>query len=389
MAEELFDHPGVGEAEEERNVTAAIINEEVTPDRILASLEELHDALAPSGTVLYTRTPVIERQVWDAGIRPSEFTTQFLGTRSPAVLLNYPKNIWFTPHSDQIGYVPPFTNETTFDITPIAAHRPTGDGPYPEFPASVLRFTGQGYEIISQGVIGTEAKDMKPYYVASTKPKDGFLPGYDRIAYTPAFVYDKETGLIQANNDNAAGVTATIVALGALKKIADARGIKMRDMGFGVVFPDEEEGLPESSAYFSREARRIAHRMPTEDLPEYIVDVDGHDTLGDEDPGDFATYASIVSGGKGAIVPPDVYAGLDQFLQGLRQHGVDTRPVEGWGTVSRSNDVGWMEVSGQVIPVGYLGRDPHHNKGISTTNVEGLVNTAKAIAWIAAEGGSL
>ena len=285
MAEAIRARGEIGLAEEERNVTAAIINESITPDAILNSLEELHDTLAPSGTVLYTRTPVIQRQIFDAGVSPADFDRRFLGTRSPAVLLNFlPKSVLFTPHSDQIGYVPPLTNQTSFDITPIAAHRPKkpdeGQG-YPEFPATVIRFNPDHklYETVSEGGIGTHVTgdSRTPYYAASTKPKDGFHPGYDRIAYSPSFSYDSETGLIQANNDNAAGVAATIVALSALKKIADARRIGLNEMRFGVVFPDGEEGLPEASAYFGREARRIAHRIPPEDLPEYFVDVDGHE----------------------------------------------------------------------------------------------------------------
>lgn len=377
--------------EDTRSRMAEVIGSTITPAKVIANLHELHDTVAPSGTVLYTRTPVIERLLTDSGIPKEEFSPQFLGTRSPAVLLNAPKKLWFTPHSDQIAYIPPFTNETAFDITPISAHRPKESKQYPEFSAAVLRFNPKHklYEIVSTGVIGTDLGKnggIKPYYVAATKPKDGFHPGYDRVAYTPQFVYNQKTGLIEANNDNAAGVAATITALEAVKKIADMQGIQLNQLPFGVAFPDEEEGSPESSAFFGREARRMAHRLPTNELPTYVVDVDGHDTVNDADPAPVATYGAYVSGGKGAIVPPDIYAVFDTYLQGLKKYGVTAVPTESVaGTVSRSNDVGFMEVHGQVVPVGYMGRDPHHNKGISTTNVHGLVNTSKAIAWIAAD----
>jgi hypothetical protein len=186
--------------------------------------------------------------------------------------------------------------------------------------------------------------------------------------------------------DNAAGIAVSLAAIHALVASAQLRGDPISELEAGWIFPDEEEGLPEDPAFFAREARRIIHRTPLSWLPGVIIDVDGHDMSGDDDPGPHAVYGAIVSGGKGPTVPPDVYARFDEFLRQLEPYGVSARQTEAIpASLSRSDDVGLMEVHDQMISVGYLIRDPHHNRGIATTNIEGLVHTAKALAWIASE----
>ena len=108
--------------------------------------------------------------------------------------------------------------------------------------------------------------------------------------------------------------------------------------------------------------------------------------IGDEQPGPHAVYCATVSGGKGPIVPSDVYARFDEFLRQLSSCGVSVCQTEAIpASLSRSDDVGLMEVHDQIMSVGYLIRDPHHNLDMATVHIEGLVQTAKALAWIAAE----
>ncbi|MCG2691225.1 hypothetical protein L6272_00190 [Microgenomates group bacterium] len=373
----------------ERKQIAEIINRVITPEAIITNLEMLQPP-APSGTVLHTRTPVIKKLLLESGVPPEQFTSRFLDTRSPAVLFNNNKPLlWFSAHSDQPTYLLPNTNEITFDIMPISAHRPKRiNSSFPEFPAVVLRYKPKNniYEVVSEGIIGTQADNNKPYYNASTKPKGGFHPGYDRIVYAPPFTFDERTGLVTGNIDNAAGIAASIAAIKALVEIARQNRMGIRDFKLGMIFPDEEEGLEHDPAYFARGARRIVHRATAKNLlPEIIVNVDGHDTLEDNPPGKAAVYGAYVSDGKGPIVPPDIYAVFDRLLKELTKYGVITEKTEFVGKVSRSDDAGFMEVHDQIMPVGYLVRDPHHNKGLATANIEGLINTAMALAWITTE----
>lgn len=374
--------------QEQKLEAAEVINGVITPELIIRYLTKLQDP-APTTSVLHTRTPIIRNLLLEAGISTDQIASRFLGTRSPAVLLDSPRKIWFDAHSDQPTYIPPITNENTFNIVPICAHSPKEAAAYPEHPASVLRFNSQQqiYEVISTGVIGTHVKTRQPYYTATTKPQNGFISGTDRIVYTPNFALDQETGLASGNMDNAAGITVSIAAIHALVELAKRRNTQVSAFGVGWIFPDEEEGLPQASAFFAREARRIIHRTPVDVLPKVIVNIDGHDTIRDADPQPLAVYSSFVSNGKGPILPPDVYLEVAEFLQRLTGYGVAVQPTEAVGRLSRSDDAGLMEVHNQIIPVGYLVRDAHHNKGIATVNIEGLVNTAKTIAWIASKWG--
>ena len=373
---------------EQRLKTAEVINRVITTKQVIEYLKELQDP-APTTGVLHTRTLKLQQLLTDMGVPADQFTPRLFETRSPAAFTNSPKRLWFSAHSDQPTYIPPLTSDSSFSIMPICAHRPRGAGsPYPEWPAVVLRFDPKQHRfaVISTGTIGTDEETLKPYYTASTKPKTGFMPGYDRITYAPVFSVDQRTGLARGNMDNAAGIAASLAAIHALVVLTQQRGDPISQIDAGWIFPDEEEGLPEDPAFFAREARRIIHRTPLSWLPGVIIDIDGHDTIGDEYPGPHAVYGATVSGGKGPIVPSDVYTRFDEFLRQLASYGVSVSQTEAIpASLSRSDDVGLMEVHDQIISVGYLIRDPHHNRDIATVHIEGLVHTAKALAWIAAE----
>lgn len=359
---------------------AELIDSVITAETIYSILKMLQEP-APSTTVLHTRTPILKLLVSEAGVNSDEFDPRFLGTRSPAVLLRGRQSYWFSAHADTISYVAPEpTNERSFPVLPNCAHRPLVTR---EFPAAVLRWSTalRGYERISAGVIGSD-NQMKPYYTASSKPRDGFVPS-DRIVFTPTLTLDSATGLVAGNMDNAAGLAVCVASLRALSEVARARNISLDDFRVGFVFPDEEEGLADDPAYFGRGARRIGHRAAAGGiLPDTIVNVDGHDT---SYPQPVVRYAAYVSGNKGTVVPPDVYADFEFFLQGLAPYGVVPRMTEAGARVSRSDDAGFMEVHDQIMPVGYDVSDPHFNDKPPTANLDGLVQTAKAITWIAAE----
>lgn len=119
-------------------------------------------------------------------------------------------------------------------------------------------------------------------------------------------------------------------------------------------------------------------------MANQIINVDGHDS---NSPQPVVRYAAYVSGNKGPVVPPDVYADFEMFLMELEPFGVISQMTEDGATVSRSDDAAHMEVIDEIIPIGYDVRDPHFNDGQPTANLQGLVNTAKAVAFIAAEMG--
>lgn len=387
-----------------RRIIVEVTNKVITPEQIFADLKALQ-APAPSGTVLYTRTPIIRRLLEQAGVPPTNITDNFLDSQSPAVFLDVAspyedpninplrKTIWFSAHADQPTYLPyTSTEEKTFNIMPICAHRPkiTGKG-FPEFPAIVLRYNSQKnkYEVVSKGTIGTrDEKSLQPYYKTDKVPKDGFDPWRDRITYNPPLTFDKETGLAVGNIDNAAGIAASIAAIRALTVIAD-NFFKMDPSYFNVgwLCPDSEEGLPDDPAYFGREARSIIHktggRIAT---PNLIFNIDGHDTSGP--PPATALYGVYVSRGKGPVSSPDMYRKIqERYFLDLSKYGIALQPTGAiTGSLSRSDDAAYMEKT-YTTPLGYGVRDPHHNEGWATVNIDSLVNVAKIMTWIAANSG--
>ena len=369
---------------ERMNETAEILNGVITLELVYNTLSRLQ-APAPSTTVLYTRTPILQQLAIEAGVPSGDFSVRFLGTRSPAVLLNIQQPLWFDAHADTISYLfPKPTNELSSPLQQNCAHRPTVAR---EFPATVLRWNKalQGYERISEGIIGSTGsseKGFKPYYKGSVKPEDGFKPS-DRVVYTPTLTV--KDGYVIGNMDNAAGLAVCLASLNGLNSVAKQRGMSLTDFGVGYVFPDFEEGLESDPAYWARGARAMIHRAGFAGvLPQRVVNVDGHDT---QDPQPVVRYAAFVSGNKGPVVPPDVYGEFEEFLESLEPYGVIPRMTEQGAAVSRSDDAAHMELIEETISVGYDVRHPHFNDGPPTANLDGLVHTAKAVAYIAAEMG--
>jgi len=230
--------------QERYDVTAEVINSTITPDLIHDTLMTLHDP-APSGTVLYTRTPQLQQLVLEVGIPSEEFDERIFGTRSPAVFLRSPKSWWFEAHSDTVSYLfPKVTNEITSAINVNCAHRPKVAR---EWAAVVLRYNERlgKHEIVSNGVIGSElVKDKyEPYYTAHTKPKNGFDPGFDRVVFAPQLLWNTDSHLVTGNMDNTAGMAIMVAAMYALYQVARKRKISMQEFPIAFLFPDEEEGF--------------------------------------------------------------------------------------------------------------------------------------------------
>jgi hypothetical protein len=373
-----------------REGIAEVIHRIITPEEMLRVFSGLQDP-APSGSEQLTRTPVLRELLEGVNVPLDSFDVNFAGSRSPAILLATPQKLWVSAHSDTISFgVRHRTNLTSVKLMPFAAHRPVELKNFHtrEFPAAVLRYDTRtrGYERISEGVIGYhDGKDMVPYYNAATKPKTGFNPGLDRFVFTPTMQYDFETGLLQGNVDNAAGLAVCILVLKTLTVLARENGIDVRDFPVGFVFPGQEEGSPDQNATFARGARQIIKNTRVEDLPQTIIEVDEQDTIGNYPVSTSALLAPFVSEGRGVILSPQDFGEFSRFLRSLSRMGVSVKSSDSAHTnVSRSNDPAYMERIPGIIPVGYGGRWPHFNDGMPQANLTGLVNNAKAIACIAA-----
>lgn len=247
--------------------------------------------------------------------------------------------------------------------------------------AIVMRYdpVATRYLTVSFGRVGTD-ENGDPIYTADDMPEGGFVPGYDRVALSPDFVFDRNTRRVAGNMDNAAGVAVCLAAIRGIVELATMTGESPDEFGMGFIFPGQEEGPPSESAFFAREARRIAHRASLEFLPDAVINVDGHDS---QSPGRTARYGAYVSSLKGPVLPPDVYAELDQVMNELAAFGIDARPTEADASISRSDEPAFMEVIGNILSIGYDILSPHFDAGTPTVHLDGLVNTARALAWLA------
>ncbi len=353
---------------------AELVKATITPELVLSFLKALQ-APAPSGTVEETRMPILRALSGEVGISDKKFDGHYLGTNSPAIVLNEHPNLVVSAHSDQPSYrIPQPTAENAFVLEPNFAHRPTTDT---QFSGSVIRRTPKGvYEVISTGTIfGT--KDSARYE-GKVKDKVEFNPGLDRVVFTQEMIYDPETRLVSGNIDNAAGDAVLLASLAGVIAIRNREGSKLKHTGTVLVLPDEEEGVPVESGTFARGARKLAPRLQRiSQKNTTILNFDGHDMT---QPSAEAIYAAYSSAGKGATTYPPLYQDVSHFAEALGSVGIALVPSEGKAKVSRSDDPAYGAVFDKIILAGYGVTDPHHNEGLPTAHLDSLVNAAHFIA---------
>ena len=341
--------------------------ERITGEKILGILKPLSEALAPSGTVSLTRGPLIA-EIWDGPGLDMNYR------RTGNVSINAAGKKLLVAHADQISLlIPHDTSHGETTLVPFCAHRAN---PGPEYSGYVLRYVEKRLEVVAQGRIGTTDEGV-PYFTGG-----GSLPPLrigDRVVYNyPVKAVDGE---LSGSLDNAAGMASCLAAALIMREIAGELSIDFESLDISLVFSDEEEGPPASNATFGRGTRRYIRR--TDQILDVMLNVDGHDVRGPEKFGAGALFASFVSSCKGPVIPPQLYVPFRDFMEGLEENGVKSATTESVGSVSRSDCVGMMEVSPNILILGYGTMDPHFNKAVPTANLSDLVHLSKAIVWTA------
>ena len=217
---------------------------------------------------------------------------------------------------------------------------------------------------IAEGVIKNvnHGDDVVPHFFAI---KGSVQPG-DRIVYHHPLKIEGD--IARGSLDNSAGATACLLAALALCQVAPAVPVAF-------VFTDEEEGPPASNSTFGRGARRLSGMF---DSPDLCVVVDGHDVSQQCSIGDGAVFAEKASPSKGGgIVPPHVYATFRLLAHDMVARGVDV--TENLGHVSRSDDVACIEVTPNILLLGYPVSDPHFNQAVPAVSLSDILNLSKAI----------
>ena len=207
-------------------------------------------------------------------------------------------------------------------------------------------------------------------------------PG-DRVA--PLSPY-RETadGQFTGHVDNAGGVAALAVAAPVLARA----GIDAM-----LAFPDEEEGpVGPGNQTIGRGASRIVSQLPAPDLA-IVADVqqaggepDAHTAGGIENAsrlGAGAVLSEFSSLARGAVTPPHLYA-VGRHLAGLLA-GLGVAVQESNNAYSsRSDDVGVMLRTPNILLLGYPGFNRHFDRGEPRAHLDDVVHLAKALVYASA-----
>jgi putative aminopeptidase FrvX len=329
--------------------------------------ERIANTHAPSQTVKYTRAVVINDIIKEFNLENSNFDLDFHGTGNSIFRMsNRDPKIIIMAHADQISYfVDQEEQENVWRIIPFCKHLSSI-----QVEAVGLRYDLQSddYKQVSTGHIFSKNQndETAPYYWVDS----GDVQTGDRIVYNaPAHYQD---GFVQGITDNAAGVTACLLAAKALFK-------SFPNSNVGFVFTDEEEGPATVPAFFARGARRLFKQI---DKPDLCIVVDGHGGQDLKMLGSGASFAEKTGGGLATLTPPDLFVKTKLLAKEMQKQGVQV--FENHGSVSRGDDVACLEITGNVISVGYPTVNRHFNEGYPRVSITDLVNLAKTIYWMAA-----
>jgi hypothetical protein len=303
---------------------APLVDEQITPERILKYLTALANAPAPSTTSSFIRAPILHKLLEEDGFFSRgnvEFHGNYRSTGNTVVLTESKAQaeIWYLAHLDTLSYLVQPKRDQAYPLVPFGYHL-AEDGARE---AEVLRFVleRERYETVAHGLIVTAGSH--PSFVPHDAMAPALIPG-DRVIYTAPLHYDPKTQNLTGHLDNAGAAAALAVAANVLAE-ANVSAV--------LGFPDEEEG-PEGSGNFiiGRGGIRLLEHFPT---PALIVVADvqqagGNSSLSDTRGGlENSTYmgggavlAEFSSLGRGAVTPPHLYALATQLGKRLRSHGV-------------------------------------------------------------------
>ena len=346
----------------------------ITPERALRYLRAIADTLAPSQTAWQTRAPVVEQLLRDDGVlaRPHvAFTRNYRQTGDAVLLLgpNEQKSVWLLTHLDICAYViEPFT-DGCYPLTPVSYHLMQPG----RRPGTALRYNiDAGHlEVAAQGMI--ETRDDGAIGFCPDGPVT-LAPGC-RVVFQSMLDHEMSSGVVRGNVDDAAGVTAHLLAAAVLSQY----GVNVL-----VAMTDEEEGVAGTgNQSICRGGKRVLRYF---DQPELVIVTDIHETIPMADghgpdnlrPGDGAVYVEKSSAGKGGITPPHLYAFQRRLAEELSPAGISLCENHG-GYASRSECVNAMERTPNVALLGFLGTNRHFDTDLPSANLHDIVHLARAL----------
>ena len=356
----------------------------VTRDRVRRYVAALADTPAPSTAACAIRLPVLRRLLQEDGAFDGgrfHLDGDFGGVGSAVILTGSSdanKPLWYFAHLDTISYLVLPPDGERAPLVPFCVHL-MRDG---ASEAHAYRYSvdSNRYVVIAKGRLESEAG------AAFFRPHDrihSLRPG-DRVAPVSPFREKGEDGIFAGLMDNAGGAAALAVAAPVLAQA----GVEAL-----FAFPDEEEGpLGNGNQTIGRGGSRIAGLLP---VPNLAIIADVQQAGGEPDAdvrsgvenstrlGGGAVLAEFSSLARGAVTPPDVYALARRVADLLRDFGVRIQESNN-AYSSRSDDVGVMLRTPNILLLGFPGFNRHFDRGEPRAHLDDLVHLAKTLVYMSA-----
>lgn len=352
------------------------LHEQITSREMVRYLKSVSETHAPFQSAARTRGRVIQGLLQEDSILDEDRATCDLNFRNTGntVLRTgqkpLDKSVWLLAHLDTITYlVEPGPPDRT-PLTPICYHLMEPG----QWPAVALEYDLEsgGYRVEAQGRIEAPADGSAPVFVAD-RPLE--LRAGTRICFAAELSWNRDTGAISGNLDDAAGAVALVMAF---------RFLRQYNVEVLVGLTDEEEGQAGSGHQtFCRGGARLLRWFGQ---PELAIVSDIHEAVemyGGKGPTNFAmgggaSFTEKASNGLGEITPPHLYALQRQMASELRSVGIRLNENLG-GYVSRTEGINAMMRTPNVALLGFLGANRHFRKGPEQANLNDLVDLAKAV----------
>lgn len=341
------------------------LEEEVTAVNYFQTFKQLSDNYSPSLTVSRVQGPLVESLLADTNVKV-DHNLRKSGTIG-LTIGQEPAPIWFSGHADICSYLTGLWDGSGYPLTPFCMPRAR-----PGRRAAVALGSPDNagpLERLAEGEMVT-TDDGQTFFAT----KESGLSTWTRVVYHLEATWDQESDQIHGYIDNQATCAALILA---------ARVLAHYEVNALLLLNDEEEGpVDKGNQGFSRAMQRLLHRTPLDQLPDIIIVSDGHMPSGidpDNDDSIFgqgALYGGLSSGGRGAVVPPQLIQFTRELAPEIAAHGI--KLSENPGYISRSDDISAMQYTQNVMLIGFAGTSSHFDL-TPTMRCSDLVNLTKAL----------
>jgi hypothetical protein len=293
------------------------------------------------------------------------------GTGNMAVKLAGRPRVLVFAHADEISFlVGQRHDDGDIALEALCSYRAARS-----HPARVLRYSEDG-QLVTVGTGELIPREQPGDPMPSLRLTGGGAAPGDRVVLDYP-LHASASGVITGKIDNAAGVVACVLALGALAQLG-------RTPAAWFIFTDEEEGPAGENATFARGARRLLRAV---DLPAdtlcLVVDDQATDPL--RPIPQSAYFTEMESHCRGAIVHPQLCAQVRALSGALAERGVDL--AENPGYVSRGDSPALIERFRNIIPLGYPAINSLYEHGVATTSLGSIRALALALACMTLAAG--